>query len=392
VLGKSLEEIGEKDLQLLIDNRISERKNFEYKSQLPGGSDADKKEFLADISSFANASGGTMIYGIKEDENHAPKELAGLQIVDVDETEARLDSMIRTGISPRLPRFAIKEIALSNSNYAIVIEIQKSWISPHRVILLGHDKFYSRSSNGKYPMDVGELKLAFTASETVSQKIKSFVLDRVSNIYASQAQIPLVKGLVIVIHLVPVVSFDSELRTTLDNQDYLIRNLRPIKTSSWDYFYNIDGFLTHNIRDEGQSSSYIQLARNGVIEAVFVDERSFKDKKLHPEWLEEIVLLFVQHSVQVIKELGLEPPISVFTTLAGTRGYSRLPQKGKFKEDTAPEITKDLIFLPSVLVDDFNYEAQVILRPSFDALANAFGLPRSRSYDKEGKWIRKLES
>src|SRR5258708_28643064 len=66
VLNKSLESIQESDLQALVDNQVTERKTTEYKEALPGNADGDKKEFLADVSSFANASGGDLIYGIKE--------------------------------------------------------------------------------------------------------------------------------------------------------------------------------------------------------------------------------------------------------------------------------------------------------------------------------------
>jgi len=33
---------------------------------LPSGSDADKKEFQADVTSFANAAGGDLVFGIEE--------------------------------------------------------------------------------------------------------------------------------------------------------------------------------------------------------------------------------------------------------------------------------------------------------------------------------------
>ena len=58
VLNKPLEAIEENDLQALVDNQVAERKTIEYKESLPGNADGDKKEFLADVSSFANASGG----------------------------------------------------------------------------------------------------------------------------------------------------------------------------------------------------------------------------------------------------------------------------------------------------------------------------------------------
>ena len=45
-----------------------------YKQKFPTNSDVDRKEFLADISSFANASGGDLVFGITE-ENGSPKAL-----------------------------------------------------------------------------------------------------------------------------------------------------------------------------------------------------------------------------------------------------------------------------------------------------------------------------
>ncbi len=165
----------EEDLQALVDNSVLECKTIEYKQALPSNSDSDKKEFLADVSSFANASGGDLIFGITSDKKTGtPKSLEGLSIENSDQEILRLENMIRGGIEPRIPSVTTKPIKLSNSKFALVIRIPKSWISPHRVILGGHDKFYSRSSNGKYPLDVGELRIAFNLSETVTERIRNF--------------------------------------------------------------------------------------------------------------------------------------------------------------------------------------------------------------------------
>jgi len=68
MIPTDIDQITEEDLQALIDNSVIEGKTIEYKQSLPSNSDSDKKEFLADVSSFANASGGDLIYGIIEDE------------------------------------------------------------------------------------------------------------------------------------------------------------------------------------------------------------------------------------------------------------------------------------------------------------------------------------
>src|SRR6266566_793857 len=102
-VNKPLDSIEESDLQQLIDNQVPEGKTIEYKDVLPGNSDGDKKEFLADVSSFANAAGGDLIFGVKEDAG-LPVELCGLQIGDVDAEILRLESIIKNGIAPRLSR------------------------------------------------------------------------------------------------------------------------------------------------------------------------------------------------------------------------------------------------------------------------------------------------
>ena len=66
MIHKNLNEITQHDLEDLITNQTLERKTLEYKRSIPSNSDSEKKEFLADVSSFANASGGDLIYGISQ--------------------------------------------------------------------------------------------------------------------------------------------------------------------------------------------------------------------------------------------------------------------------------------------------------------------------------------
>ena len=79
--NKPLESLEKSDLQSLVENQVPEGKTIDYKQALPGNSDSDKREFLADVSSFANAVGGNLIYGIKE-ESGVPVEVSGLNIID----------------------------------------------------------------------------------------------------------------------------------------------------------------------------------------------------------------------------------------------------------------------------------------------------------------------
>ena len=62
-------------LQSLIDGKVGESKTVEYKSQLPGRADKDRREFLYDVSSFANASGGFLLFGIEAPDGIRPQSV-----------------------------------------------------------------------------------------------------------------------------------------------------------------------------------------------------------------------------------------------------------------------------------------------------------------------------
>jgi hypothetical protein len=48
----------------LRTNGVAEGRQLDYKEQLPISSDDDKREFLGDVTSFANTAGGDLIYGV----------------------------------------------------------------------------------------------------------------------------------------------------------------------------------------------------------------------------------------------------------------------------------------------------------------------------------------
>ncbi|MFC1492299.1 helix-turn-helix domain-containing protein [Nitrospinota bacterium] len=149
MIPRPLEEIEQVDLQNLIDTEVREGTTIDYKREISLDTGDEKREFLADVSSFANAAGGDLVIGMDE-ENGAPSAYPGLDLPDPDSEILRIENLIRSGIAPRLPGIAIKLILLDGGRFVMVIRIGRSWVSPHRVIFRSHDKFYGRNSGGKY--------------------------------------------------------------------------------------------------------------------------------------------------------------------------------------------------------------------------------------------------
>jgi len=369
----------EADLRSLVNNQVAEGKSIEYKLMLPGASVEDKTEFLGDVSSFANTVGGNIVYGMLEEAGIA-KQLRGLKIKDPDAEILRLENMIRDGVEPRLPGVSIRSLPLQASAVAIVIWIPRSWSAPHRVKL--NSRFYARSSAGKYPLDVAELRTAFTVSETVTERIRNFRADRLLRISSGETPVPMTEGGKIVLHIIPLDTFQMPANFNLAALTKDLGRLIPRNYPSAAHRFNFDGLLIYRARP-GPTYSYVQVFRNGSIE--FVDVLVTPDDPVIPVGYERELLSNLPRFVSNQKELGVDPPLFIMLSLLGVKNCT-MPLRWSFEE--RHPIGRDNLVIPEVMVENFEFDQAELMRPLFDTVWNAAGFPRSMNYDeKTGKWV-----
>ena len=212
MIPKPLGSITKEDIDALVLNAVSESRTLDYKESLPGNSDGEKYEFLADVSSFANSSGGDILYGVREKRDQGkptgiPESVVGLSGVTPDVAIQRLDSIIRDGIAPRITNVRIIPIHGFTQGPVLLIRIPKSWLSPH-MIIKRESRFYSRNNAGKYPLDVAEIRSAFTLSESLPDKIRRFRDDRIAKIIADDTPVKLTVSSRVILHLLPIAALD----------------------------------------------------------------------------------------------------------------------------------------------------------------------------------------
>ncbi len=176
MIPKRLEEILYCDIEALISSELREGKRVDYKRDLPGNSESQKKEFLYDVSSFANTVGGDLIIGVEE-ENGVPSRVIAVMPTNVDEEIQRMDGILMSGLEPGI-RYHIRAIPHPQSGYVFVIRIERNGLAPHRVTYKGSDKFYARNSAGKYPLDVAELRDAFLLGASAADRLREFRVAR----------------------------------------------------------------------------------------------------------------------------------------------------------------------------------------------------------------------
>jgi hypothetical protein len=393
-LDKPIDDIDESDLASLIDAGTPELKTLEYKQSLPGNSDEDRKEFLADVSSFANASGGHLIYGMRA-EDGVPVELLGVED-DADGAILRLESSIRDGIAPRITAIHSTAIKLANSRKAILIRVLKSFSSPHMVRFKHTSRFYSRASNGKYQLDVDQIRAAFLGSETTAERVRNFRLDRVSRIRMRETAVPVRPGPCTAVHIIPLSAFGSGARLdviSVKTTNIIYQTLAPVFHNSADRSrINLDGRLVYQFtgHDVG-SAGFLQLYRSGIIETVDASlipfAESYPRGKVISSLVFEVGLFrFIQRVLPVLKSLGVDPPLVLILTLIDVRGYSlsRDDHSGFF--NAGEPFDREVLMPQEVLIENYAADVPLIMKPLVDEVWNAASFNGSFFYE-DGKWV-----
>lgn len=381
MIPKPLDQIGEADLTALIGT--TERKSLEFKRELPRAwNDEATREFLADVSSLANATGGDLVYGVEETAGAATK-IVGIDATDLDKVQAQLAQKLLSGIDPRLPRWDPHVVTLADGRAVLILRVPQSWIGPHRVAFKDHGHFYARHANGKYRLDVGDLRTAFIGSESLAERVRSFRAERLMAIKANDGAVQLKEGGRMVLHLLALDAFSTwtSVPTLTDRQ--AMHQIVPLGGAGGSLAVNLDGFAYHS--GDLPTHRYAQLFRNGAIEGVLV--WSGDRKSIPSTAFENYLISAVRAWAPQLRAWGASGPVSVGLAFLNVKGW----QFGVSPElfwpgDVNGTVRRDDLILPMTGADSLDLPADVILRPSIDLVWNAFGVSESVNFDPQGKW------
>lgn len=152
------------DVQKLIDLKEKESAYMEYKAcGALQNNDKSKNEVSKDVSAFANAGGGTIIYGIIEEEGIPAAIDEGFDPSEID--KEWLDQVINSRIRRKIEGIRIHQIPLEKARgdrVIYLIYIPQSRRAPHQA---GDKKFYTRRNFTSEPMEEYEIRDIFMREE-----------------------------------------------------------------------------------------------------------------------------------------------------------------------------------------------------------------------------------
>jgi hypothetical protein len=382
------EGISESDLIEQISAGVPEGVLVDYKREMYGRGDADAKEFLKDISSFANTAGGHLIIGVDEAAG-IPTGISALRD-DPDQDLQRLENLARDGLEPRISGLRMRTLPVGGGGYVLILRIPKSWNPPHRVSARNTNRLYGRNSAGAYEFSVEQLRVVFTSAASALDRVRAFRVERLARIDSGDAIAPLAQNRGrLVLHLVPTSAFGLSNQIDLEKAYKAQNLLAPMDTMGFTPRINFDGYSSLYQGSDGKCWSYTQAFRNGAIEAVKV--RVVGDPDAGRSWIptqavERWILDSLPGYLSALQQLDIPPPIIVMITLQGVRGASLDVTRQAL--DGPPKLDRDVLELPEGIIERYGTGAdyQRAARSAFDALWNTGGLFRSRNFDATGQW------
>lgn len=396
MLSEDWESVSIDTLLRAIENGYSEGKELEFKRQQNPDDPGHKQTTVAEVISFANATGGDLVIGLVDEEGVA----SGLWPVaydDVDEVVLRWVDIIKRNTDPELPQHLVEikplevteeheeyvdEHAPSQTGFVLVLRIRRSWRAPHRETV--KNQFYERSAGGKTPLDTGAIRRAILQGELVAERAREFRDNRLSAIQADDIAAPLLEPPKVVLHVVPSNAFAvdgvvdpaaAESRGgTGDGSAPSLLHPRGI-IRGWSR-YTEDGFLIGNRYEqyENRFGSYTLTFRSGVIEALTTRSYPENGEYISSGHVRNCLKEALPTYIEFLSQEGGVFPIHCFLSVLDAKELPVGTQRTAHRDhDELEAIDRDVVRLPAARVETPEADLDPVIDVLLDSLYNASG-------------------
>lgn len=124
---------------------------LDYKETIATGSRDEKLEMAKDVTSFANESGGVILYGIPEERVNGlpiPVDMKDIGVDPIPGLCETVENILVDVVTPKLPELRIREIALPHLTNKVVYLVwhPESWDAPHMIHGYNQKRYYKRGN------------------------------------------------------------------------------------------------------------------------------------------------------------------------------------------------------------------------------------------------------
>jgi len=384
MLPSNFDDISADKILALADEKTPESRVLDYKLQLP--SSDGNKEFLADVSAFANAGGGDIVYGIAEETDEAGKSLGrpgdapGITLAGETAERAviRLHQMCQSGLDPAIPGLRINTWTSSDGRLFFVVRVPRSWVAPHMVSVDGSTRFFVRNDKAKYVMDREQIRQAFLFSDSIHDRLQEFRNRQTARVLAGTVGIPFHNTWKRIVHLVPLAGLNGGL--SIDFRAFTPASGKlPVLGGTLNRRPNVDGMVfAYDFSGKHDSLEYLQVFRNGAIEHIRTGAQETEGARgdVPGEVVESGLIRDFKTYMDFYKSQAIPMPSVMMVSLVDVAGR-HLPLH-EYTAVRPVELTfdRDVIALPELWLENHDSDP-ITIRPVIEAFWQAGGHQQS---------------
>jgi hypothetical protein len=403
VFNKRLSEIDFETINELVSSKVLESKYLDYKQDISHTlkNNETKINILKDIVSFANAQGGDIIIGVGE-KNGVPDKITGIDITKVDEIKRTIESIASGGVNPRIPKYEFNNLIplpTDSEKVILILRIHRSYNTPHMLVYKDENRFWHRGIAKNEMMDLQQIKASIDYSQSLEEKVKGFLMDRINVIESDEIPYELLETAKTLIHFIPISNFldkteQVDLSKILKENDGVYSGIT--EWSGANHQYNINGLVKGAVSHNQQLySSYVQYFKNGIIESVdnhFLIRKNEKEYSgIIPTRLfeKELSQRVMPQFLDLLKRNNLPTPIWIMITLLNVKNFNAINESLLRTFPKNSIVRKNILHFPVIIIEDYEEKLINKLLPVFNFLANLAGYDKTNSFDSEGNFIER---
>ncbi|PFR62210.1 hypothetical protein CN936_28280 [Bacillus cereus] len=211
---------------------------------------------------------------------------------------------------------------------------------------------------------------------------KPWIESRLKEIQITGPYLEIMEGAKLVVHLIPIEAISSSQIYGIEELEQL--SLRPLYGTTWGPQINKHGFCSYaQFPGNALPHSYVQIHRNGIIEAVDTGILIGREKYIPGVAFEQKIIIAIEkYYKNALQKLEIKLPYVIYITLIDAKDhYISLDPKRPLGK-----ITDETLQLPPATINSWETDIGNALKPSFDYLWNNCGVVRSPNYDKDGNF------
>jgi hypothetical protein len=385
--AKPLDDVRAEDLEALVAAGAREGTGLEFKEAMYQRRDPGHvRELLRDVASIANAVGGVLLIGMREDGDGT-----AIQLMPINDAEAeanRLITLCNTHIEERIPGLRAARVPIPGGD-VIVVRIPTSYRKPHMIKFEGLTDFWIRHDRQKSRMSIAEIRSAIMATEDLTMKVEQFIADRRHAVWS-----PPKAELTYALMATPLLLEDGRVDISNPRLRALLQAVPTYRAAgganiSSDYA-RIRPTL-HGVRAAEEDTTTLEVFRTGHVEFILLDRFMVAE---HPDgrrikaWaVAELIRNFV-FFVEALRRLHGGGDVYLLTVSLWLCGGLAMPERliGRFGEGRTNTFTdgRDLMLDPIHCAIDENPDHTT--KRLLDRLWNAFGFDQCRFFDGDGRF------